>query len=563
MDIKEFRKGSKEQSGKDGELGTKADPRDPCPALAKGAAPTPDPAIAGGPEIKSHSATKGLFAHIQSNNIKSIVVFIVFVFLIQVILIAVTIVAMPYDTANQTSNINSASTIRDPAGSGFNGFSSLNFDGKDRHDRVKQNQRNRPVLDVSFSDFENIWDYLFVQKKLYQGGALWIMGYSLLYIIGGIFSAAVFVRRQTGAHRVDKTDEPRLYAIIERLTITRGLPMPGVEIIEAQGRNAYASGFHPRNSAIGVSRGLLEALNDAELEAVLAHEVAHIEGRDNRLMTFANVTVGAISAIGRTVIDKAYEMPIQFFLVAFFSILIFPIINLVLFLILVMGAWAGAEAIRLLISQKREIIADARAIEIMKSPEALISALLKVSRNDEITGLNPDVQAMMISNLSGTNQATHPTITARIHAIEQTTSVNYADIRAMENIVSAPNGTARHKPWHTSRQKLDAAGTASYDERHKSTQQQSSESEQLIEDVNLDKIYKAYKRYEDGMTAITDPKNNFRFGTWMVIVFASLIIVSAISFVSWLSNMIGIPWQATIFMIIGGWFFWKYQHKFI
>jgi len=165
MDIKEFRKGSKEQSGKDGELGTKADPRDPCPALAKGAAPTPDPAIAGGPEIKSHSATKGLFAHIQSNNIKSIVVFIVFVFLIQVILIAVTIVAMPYDTANQTSNINSASTIRDPAGSGFNGFSSLNFDGKDRHDRVKQNQRNRPVLDVSFSDFENIWDYLFVQKK--------------------------------------------------------------------------------------------------------------------------------------------------------------------------------------------------------------------------------------------------------------------------------------------------------------------------------------------------------------------------------------------------------------
>ena len=68
--------------------------------------------------------------------------------------------------------------------------------------------------------------------------------------------------------------------------------MPAVEVIESSGRNAYASGFHPQNSAIGASRGLLDNLNNAELEAVLAHEVAHIEGRDNRLMTIANLVYG-------------------------------------------------------------------------------------------------------------------------------------------------------------------------------------------------------------------------------------------------------------------------------
>ena len=548
MDIKGFRKRSKEQSGKDGEFGTKADPRDPCPALVEGAAPTPDPAIAGGPEIKSHSATKGLFAHIQSNNFKSLIVFVVFLFLMQVILVAVTIMALPFEKGNYRSSLSVVSTLGSPDKSGLMVMDAQAVDIVDEYE-----QENISALQTIATDFVRIWDALANYKLTSESMPLWILGYSLVYVISGIFSAAIFVRRQTGAHRVEKFEEPRLYAIIERLTITRGLPMPGVEIIEAQGRNAYASGFHPRNSAIGVSRGLLDALNDPELEAVLAHEIAHIEGRDNRLMTFANVSVGAISAIGKTMIDKVYGTPIQSIVAAIIFAMLLPLVNTIIFLLLIYSAWVGAEAIRTLISQKREFIADARAIEIMKSPEALISALTKVSRNDEIAGLNPDVQAMMISNLSGTNQGTHPTIAARIYAIEQTTSVNYADIKAMENIVSDPGS---HGPRSRSHQASGEAGAASFGKREKTTHQKSSEGEQLVEGEKRDQVFKAYKRYERTMTDWANPARKFRLSTRMAFIFVPMI-------AAWLSNLIGIPWQATILMIIGGLFVWKYQHKFI
>ena len=556
---------SKQSRQRSGRLTAAAGANDIPPTAPVGprtnAAPRQNPTIASQPEIKSHSATKGLFAHIQTNNIKSLLVFMAFLFFIQVILAAVVIVSLAFDTGEQTDSLFSPFNQSAPSGPNSRGFSSLKTDIEDDYNRERLAQRNRPVLDVSLRDFEKIWHALFVQKRIFKGGALWILGYSLIFVIGGIFSAAIFVRRQTGAHRVSKFDEPRLYSIIEQLTAGRGLPMPGVEVIECSGRNAYASGFHPRNSAIGVSRGLLDALNDAELEAVLAHEVAHIEGRDNRLMTFANVSVGAISAIGRTIIDKAYEMPFLFVVTAFFTILASPIVNLILFLILVFGAWAGAEAIRLLIFKKREFIADARAIEIMKSPEALISALMKVSRNDTITGINPDVQAMMISNLSGTNQATHPTIAARIRAIEETTSVNYADINAVENYVSMAN---LHRPGRISDQIAEKAGAASFGKRvqsahHQSTRGQSSESEQLIEGEKLNQIYKYYKSYQDFISGVSKPAGKRHFLSRLSMMFMVWFAVPLLWAISWLSAMIGVPWQLTLCLLVGGLFAWKYS----
>ncbi len=218
--------------------------------------------------------------------------------------------------------------------------------------------------------------------------------------------------------------------------------MPAVEIIESSGRNAYASGFHPSNSAIGVSRGLLQALNDAELEAVLAHEVSHIETRDNRLMTLANLCSGAVSTAGQKVVNTAKQHPIQSIFLCGTVFLMGSPARMALFVGLVLLVWGIAELLRLTISQKREFIADARAIEIMKSPAALISALRKVPQNDAIEGLDPKLQAMMISNLSGSEEGTHPTINARIRAIEETTTVNYADIAAVSN--GARHGCKSH-----------------------------------------------------------------------------------------------------------------------
>ena len=420
------------------------------------------PATACEPGPQSHSATKGLFGHIQSNNAKSLVVFVVFLFLVQVVQFAIMILFVPVErgeyvqgpliTDEMIMPSGKFQTISNrPGGPKSNKNSgSIKISGSFKNSEA---QKNLSVLETVSKDLDIIWDALVKKGKIYEGHSLWIFIPSILYVLGGAWFASVFVRRQTGAVRVGQSQEPRLFTLVERLTVARGLPMPAIEVIESTGRNAYASGFHPSNSAIGVSRGLLNSLNDAELEAVLAHEVAHIEGRDNRLMTFANLCTGAVSSLGRNLLESASQSPIRVFIVILFLFAFASVTKFMLFFLLAFGAWGVAELMRMLISQKREFIADARAIEIMKSPAALISALIKVARDDKIDGINTDVQAMMISNLSDTEAGTHPSIAARIKAIEETTTVNHADIASIANQIDRQDWGGQQNVEHVEPEK--------------------------------------------------------------------------------------------------------------
>jgi heat shock protein HtpX len=491
----------------------------------------------------THSATRGLFGHIQANNFKSITVFAVFLLLIQAIQLAILILMVQPEHGRDLTKPLFSNEMMSPMASVQHRLGA----SKQTLDQVqKKRVAPKTFLENIWMELGLIWTALITSGRLYEGRTLWIFIPSILYVVGGIWFAAVFVRRQTGAHRVGRKEEPRLHRIVEKLTISRGLPMPAVEVIESSGRNAYASGFHPSNSAVGVSRGLLDNLNDAELEAVLAHEVAHIEGRDNRLMTFANLCTGAVSSVGRNIAQWVSDSPINAIFIVFFLCLI-PIVKTALFVALIFGSWCIAELVRLLISQKREFMADARAIEIMKSPAALISALQKVAQNDEIDGLAPEVQAMMISNLSDVGAGTHPSIEARILAIEETTSVNWADVQAV-----------RRQPAPADAGYIDeAAAGAGFGRRRRRKQGEVPDQVTYLENEKLEGVYSFMVALDRTAVSVTNKLAKVMvyapFLTWLMIPVA---IGAAI-----LSGLTGLSVSTSIFVVIGGIVCWWYRPK--
>ncbi len=220
----------------------------------------------------------------------------------------------------------------------------------------------------------------------------------------------------TGAKKVERRDEPELYNLLENLSISRGLRTPALRIIERPELNAYASGLHEGRYSVTVTRGLMGALTRDEMEAVLAHELTHVINKDVRTMVIASIFAGIISVMAELV-----------FRGLFFSrggrggnnknagplILIGIAIAVIGFVL--------AAVIRMMLSRTREYVADAGAAELTKNPDAMISALRKVSGQskleapDELRGMFLDNQEKS-AGFSGLF-ATHPPIEKRIDAL--------------------------------------------------------------------------------------------------------------------------------------------------
>ena len=235
----------------------------------------------------------------------------------------------------------------------------------------------------------------------------------VLWFAYAYISHRQLIRAATGAQPISRVAEFRLYNLVENLTISRGLPMPQVEIIETNALNAYAAGLDPDSATIAVTRGLLYTLSDAELEAVLAHEITHIRNYDVRLMLVATIFAGALAYGGemmrRQVSHKSALGRVA--LLGDFMILIVAV---------VMASVAGASGImsRFALSRSREYLADAGAVELTKDPEALISALQRIAGHDEIEGLPVTMRAMMISSQIDGLFATHPSTESRIAVLK-------------------------------------------------------------------------------------------------------------------------------------------------
>ncbi|BCJ91184.1 protease HtpX [Terrihabitans soli] len=252
-------------------------------------------------------------------------------------------------------------------------------------------------------------------------------------IVSGLWLFFAFVAHQwmidklTGARKVERTDEPRLYNMVENLAIQRGRPIPSIRIIEISALNAYASGVRREHYAVTVTRGLLDELDDAELEAVLAHEMTHIINGDVRLIVIAAVFAGLVSLVG-DVMMRGFGRGVGFRSSGSSggssssssskskgggggAILI--IIAIVIFII----ARLAALALRMAISRRREYMADAGAVELTKNPDAMIGALRKIERRSNLGAIPGQVEALFIDSDSAGFWATHPSIAERCEAL--------------------------------------------------------------------------------------------------------------------------------------------------
>ncbi len=232
----------------------------------------------------------------------------------------------------------------------------------------------------------------------------------------------------TGSHALSRTEDPLLYNLLENLCISRGLPMPRLAISETPALNAFATGLNERQYAITVTRGLRDTLSEAELEAVLAHELTHIRNRDVEVMVIAVVIAGVLSFVGELVFRWLTSGPIRVGGTsrssgggsdggrkgggAFAAIMIA--------LALIALAWGLSLVIRFSLSRAREYLADAGAVELTKNPDAMIGALRKISGRGELDDVPSGVMEMCIDNpRSGFADlfATHPSIDDRIAAL--------------------------------------------------------------------------------------------------------------------------------------------------
>ncbi|MDQ3557958.1 MAG: M48 family metalloprotease [Pseudomonadota bacterium] len=198
--------------------------------------------------------------------------------------------------------------------------------------------------------------------------------------------------------------------IVETQAIAAGLPLPKVGLIDTPALNAFACGISRASAVVVLTRGLVEALDDDELAAVVAHEIAHIRNGDIRLIAAANVMLGNLLLLQT-------QNPLR--IVNWRQILL--IVLLPPFLVLFLGAgllsklaFVLARVSRLVISSSREFVADAEAVRMTHNPHALITALLLIEGQSAIPGLNPEADAMMIDGPARGAFATHPTIAERV-----------------------------------------------------------------------------------------------------------------------------------------------------
>jgi len=230
----------------------------------------------------------------------------------------------------------------------------------------------------------------------------------------------------TGGRDVTRQQQPRLYNLLENLCISRGIPMPKLKIVDSDALNAYATGLNRRQYAVTVTAGLLNALDDREIEAVLGHELTHIRNGDVQLMVVAVIIAGVVG----------------FFAELFFRLFLNSDWRLargsssssssdsrkgggagaaiLLAVVLIALAWALSLVVRLALSRSREYLADAGSVELTKDPDAMISALRKIEGRGELPGATSAVMEMCVDNpREGFADlfATHPSVDARVAAL--------------------------------------------------------------------------------------------------------------------------------------------------
>jgi len=278
-------------------------------------------------------------------------------------------------------------------------------------------QEGNPHLDLAIQSFIQTIPFV-------------LLGVGIWFCIA-FFGNSAMINLATGSKPLERKENMRIYNLVENLCISVGMKMPKVNIIESPALNAFASGINEKTYSVTLTRGIIDTLNDEELEGVIAHELTHIRNKDVRLLIVTIVFVGIFSFIVQ---------------IAFRSLLFSGGGSSsrkdkddgkgLMLIILVVSAVAYFLSIlfKLALSRRREYLADAGAVEMTKKPLALANALKKISGNSKIESVkSEDVESMFIENLPGDSSedsmgflgglgglfSTHPPIAKRIQVLEQ------------------------------------------------------------------------------------------------------------------------------------------------
>lgn len=198
-----------------------------------------------------------------------------------------------------------------------------------------------------------------------------VVAVALVYALIQYFAAGALAVAMTGAHQIQKKDNPRLYRVVENLSITLGMPSPKVYIIDDPAPNAFATGRDPRHAIVAATTGLLDIMDDSELEAVMAHEMGHVQNYDIRVSMIAFGLVSAISILADIVMrilffgDRRDNVNPVILIVGIILVILAPII---------------AVIVQMAVSRQREYLADASGAMTTRNPDALASALGKLGQ---------------------------------------------------------------------------------------------------------------------------------------------------------------------------------------
>jgi heat shock protein HtpX len=253
----------------------------------------------------------------------------------------------------------------------------------------------------------------------------WITIGVIVWFIIAWFSHTTMIDKATSSKPLERKENKRVYNLVENLCISTGMTMPKVNIIEDDSLNAFASGINPKTYAVSLSRGIINKLDDRELEAVIAHELTHIRNRDVRLLIISIVFVGIFAFISEMLFRS-----LRFGSLGRGNKKGSGGVAILIALVLAAVGYLIATLFRFALSRKREYLADAGSAELTRNPLALASALRKISGDPTIEAVKrKDVAQMFIENpqaaldkksFSFTSLfATHPPIQKRIEILEQ------------------------------------------------------------------------------------------------------------------------------------------------
>ena len=253
-----------------------------------------------------------------------------------------------------------------------------------------------------------------------------VLGGVAIWFVIAWFANTAIIRSATGARSLERKENKRVYNLVENLCMTKGMSMPKINLIEDDSLNAFASVVNNRTYTVSLSRGIIDRLDDEELEAVIAHELTHIRNRDVRLLIVSIVFVGIFAMLTQIALRTLRYAPVRSNNNKKGNGTI--VIILIALLVAAIG-YFFASLMRFAISRNREYMADAGSAEMTRRPYALASALRKISGDPAIEAVTrDDVAQLFIEHPRKKNQlfsgisglfATHPPIEKRIAILEQ------------------------------------------------------------------------------------------------------------------------------------------------